>query len=102
MTVRSIRLLPALLTVSLILVPNIRAQQPSAGSEESTIKQAWVTNLGDAPARTYPEVLKNGGTVGFGTVIVVNPHKDAAIFIAVNKSQSNPAPLGVEIGRHLP
>jgi hypothetical protein len=39
MTVRSIRLLPALLTVSLIWVPNITAQQPSAGSEESTIKQ---------------------------------------------------------------
>jgi CubicO group peptidase (beta-lactamase class C family) len=74
------------------LLPNGKAKQG----------MAWVTNLGDAPAETYPEVLKNGGTVGFGTVILVNPHKDAAIFIAVNKSQSNPAAIGVEIGRHLP
>jgi len=47
-------------------------------------------------------VLKNGGTAGFGTVIVINPYKDLAIFIAVNQSQNNPAPIGVEIGRLLP
>lgn len=62
---------------------------------------AWVTNLGDE-AGQHVEVLKNGGTVGFGTVILINPHKDAAIFIAVNQAQSNPAPIAVQIGRHLP
>jgi CubicO group peptidase (beta-lactamase class C family) len=80
------------------------AQQPIYLLPNGKAKQgmAWVTNLGDETAGAHPEVLKNGGTVGFGTVILVNPYKDAAIFIAVNRSQSNPAPIGVEIGRHLP
>lgn len=35
-------------------------------------------------------ILKNGGTVGFGSVIVVNPAKDLTLFIAVNQNGSNP------------
>ena len=63
---------------------------------------AWVTNLGDEQAGQHVEVLKNGGTVGFSTVILINPSKDAAIFIAVNQTKSNPAPIAIQIGRHLP
>jgi CubicO group peptidase (beta-lactamase class C family) len=79
------------------------AQQPIYPLPGGATKQgmAWVSNLGDAQAGNRPEILKNGGTVGFGTVILINPFKDAAIFIAVNKSGSNPAPIGVAIGRHL-
>ena len=61
---------------------------------------AWVINVG--PPGTHPVILKNGGTVGFGSVIVVNPTKDLTLFIAVNQQGSNPAGLGVEMARHLP
>ena len=60
---------------------------------------AWVNNVG-GPG-THPVILKNGGTVGFGSVIVVNPAKDLTLFIAVNQNGSNPAGIGVEIARHL-
>ena len=69
---------------------------------------AWVQNLGreeddsgDQPV-LHPEMMKNGGTAGFSTAIVVNHFKDAAIFIAVNWNHRNPAPTAVAIGRHLP
>ncbi len=71
-------------------MPNGRNQQA----------MAWVNNVG-GPG-THPVVLKNGGTVGFGSVIVVNPAKDLTLFIAVNQNGSNPAEKGVEIARHIP
>ncbi len=74
------------------LLPNGRAKQG----------MAWVTNLGNGQPGAHPEVLKNGGTAGFGTVILINPSKDAAIFIAVNQSKSKPAQIAIAIGRHLP
>ncbi len=73
------------------LLPNGRAKQG----------MAWVTNLGDEQDGQHVEVLKNGSTVGFSTVILINPNKDAAIFIALNQSKSNPALIAVQIGRHL-
>lgn len=73
------------------LLPNGEAKQG----------MAWVTNLGNQPGLA-PEVLKNGGTVGFSSVILLNPTKDAAIFIAVNQSGVKPAQLAVKIGRQLP
>jgi hypothetical protein len=63
---------------------------------------AWVNNMGNNNPNLKPVILKNGGTVGFGTVIALSPSKDAAVFIAVNKSGSNPAGKGVGIVRHLP
>ncbi len=70
---------------------------------------AWVQNLGREPGddsgnqpALHPEMMKNGGTVGFSSAIVLNHYKDAAIFIAVNWSKRNPAPTAVAIGRHLP
>lgn len=70
---------------------------------------AWIQNLGsetdDDPGDQgvlHPEMMKNGGTVGFSSAIVLNHYKDAAIFIAVNWNGRNPAPTAVAIGRHLP
>lgn len=62
---------------------------------------AWVTNTGDGTQGAAPEVLKNGGTVGFSTVILMNPRKDMTIFIAVNKQGAHPARIAVQMGREL-
>ncbi len=63
---------------------------------------AWVNNMGGRNPNLHPVIVKNGGTVGFGTVIAINPTKDAAIFIGVNQAGAQPAAKGVEILRHLP
>jgi CubicO group peptidase (beta-lactamase class C family) len=39
---------------------------------------------------------------GFGTVIAINPTKDAAIFIGMNQVGADPAKKAVEILRRLP
>jgi CubicO group peptidase (beta-lactamase class C family) len=62
---------------------------------------AWVNNMGNGNPNLHPVILKNGGTAGFGTVIVINPSKDLALFIAVNQNGSNPADKGIEIVRHI-
>ena len=79
------------------------AQSPAYMLPNGRGKQgmAWVTNLGEEEG-SYIEVLKNGGTAGFSTVILINPTKDIAIFIALNQGKSNPARAAIEIGRHLP
>ena len=59
---------------------------------------AWMNNMRGG----NPVILKNGGTSGFGTVIAINPTKDAAIFIGTDQVGSQPAAKGVEILRHLP
>jgi len=41
-------------------------------------------------------------TSGFGTVIAINPTRDAAIFIGMNQVGADPAEKAVEILRHLP
>ena len=63
---------------------------------------AWVNNMGGGNANLHPVIVKNGGTSGFGTVIAINPTKDAAIFIGMNQVGANPAAKGVEILRRLP
>jgi len=63
---------------------------------------AWVNNMGGGNPKFHPVILKNGGTSGFGTVIAINPTKDAAIFIGMNQVGANPAVKGVQILRHLP
>src|SRR5262245_16717794 len=45
---------------------------------------AWVNNMAHGNPNLHPVIVKNGGTAGFGTVIVNNPSKDLALFIAVN------------------
>lgn len=80
------------------------AQKPIYTMPNSFNKQAmaWVNNMGNGNPNLKPVILKNGGTVGFGTVIAINPTKDLAVFIAVNQAGANPAGKGVEIVRHLP
>ena len=80
------------------------AQKPIYTIPNSSNKQAmaWVNNMGGGQPGLHPVILKNGGTVGFGTVIIVNPFKDLTLFIAVNQAGSNPAGIGVEMARHLP
>jgi CubicO group peptidase (beta-lactamase class C family) len=63
---------------------------------------AWVNNMGGGNPNLHPVIVKNGGTSGFGTVIAINPTKDAAIFIGMNQVGADPAVKGIEILRHLP
>ena len=79
------------------------AQKPIYVMPNGINKQAmaWVNNLGDGSPNLHPVIVKNGGTVGFGTVIAVNPAKDLALFIAVNRAGANPAGKGIEIVRHI-
>ena len=79
------------------------AQTPIYELPNGDAKQgmAWVTNLGPDGDALYPEILKNGGTVGFGSVILLNPATDTVVFIAVNQNESKPAPIAVKIGRQL-
>ena len=63
---------------------------------------AWVNDMGGGNPNLHPVIMKNGGTSGFGTVIAINPTKDAAIFIGMNQVGANPAEKAVEILRRLP
>jgi CubicO group peptidase (beta-lactamase class C family) len=80
------------------------AQKPIYTMPNGFNKQAmaWVSNMGGGNPNLRPVIVKNGGTAGFGTVIAINPTKDAAIFIGVNQAGAQPAAKGVEILRHLP
>jgi len=80
------------------------AQKPIYTIPNGFNKQAmaWVNNMGEGNPNLHPVIVKNGGTAGFGTVIAINPTKDAAIFIGVNQAGAQPAAKGVEILRHLP
>jgi CubicO group peptidase (beta-lactamase class C family) len=71
---------------------------PNGISEQA---MAWVKNMGHGNPNLHPVMVKNGGTAGFGTVIVVNPSKDLALFIAVNQAGPNPAGRGIEIVRQI-
>jgi len=62
---------------------------------------AWIENPGDAEAGERPVYLKDGGTAGFNSVIVVNPGKDLAVFIAANRALSGIPRLGVQLSRHI-
>jgi CubicO group peptidase (beta-lactamase class C family) len=59
---------------------------------------AWVNDVRGGT----PVILKNGGTAGFGSGIVICPSKDAAIFIVMNQAGAQPVGKGVEILRRLP
>ncbi|MBM6593623.1 serine hydrolase domain-containing protein [Microvirga pudoricolor] len=62
---------------------------------------AWIENAGDPEAGQRPVFLKVGGTDGFNSVIVINPGKDLAVFIAASKPQSGIPRLGVELSRQI-
>jgi CubicO group peptidase (beta-lactamase class C family) len=90
--------------VSAELIAAMQLAQKPIFTMPNSNKQAmaWVNNMGGGNATLHPVILKNGGTSGFGTVIAINPTKDAAIFIGMNQAGANPAVKGVEILRHLP
>jgi CubicO group peptidase (beta-lactamase class C family) len=80
------------------------AQKPIYTMPNGSNKQAmaWVNNMGGDNPNFHPVIVKNGGTSGFGTVIAINPTKDAAIFIGMNQVGAQPAIKAIEILRHLP
>ncbi|HZS18361.1 MAG TPA: serine hydrolase [Candidatus Udaeobacter sp.] len=80
------------------------AQKPIYTIPKGVNKQAmaWMINMGDGNPNLHPVIVKNGGTSGFGSVIAVNPTKDAAIFIGMNQVGAQPAVKGIEILRKLP
>jgi len=80
------------------------AQKPIYTIPNGSNKQAmaWVNNMGGGNPNLHPVIVKNGGTSGFGTVIAINPTKDAAIFIGMNQVGAQPSVKGIEILRHLP
>jgi CubicO group peptidase (beta-lactamase class C family) len=63
---------------------------------------AWLNEMGGGNPNLHPVIVKNGGTSGFGTVIAINPTKDAAIFIGMNQVGADPAEKAVEVLRRLP
>lgn len=79
------------------------AMQPIYQPEGQTFGQgmAWIEDAGDPDAGQHPLYLKTGGTDGFNSVIVVNPVKDLAIFMAASRPRSNMLRLGVQLSRQL-
>ena len=59
---------------------------------------AWVNDMGGGNPNLHPVIVKNGGTSGFGTVIAINPTKDAAIFIGMATPSAPSAPSQVLFG----
>ena len=80
------------------------AQKPIYTIPKGVNKQAmaWMINMGEGNPNLHPVIVKNGGTSGFGSVIAINPSKDAAIFIGMNQVGAQPAARGIEILRQLP
>ena len=62
---------------------------------------AWIEHPGDEEEGTRPVYLKDGGTDGFNSVIVINPAKDLAVFISANRADSGIPRLGVALSRHI-
>jgi CubicO group peptidase (beta-lactamase class C family) len=90
--------------VSTELIAEMQLAQKQIYTISNGNKQAmaWVNNMGGGNPNLHPVIVKNGGTSGFGTVIAINPTKDAAIFIGMNQVGAQPAMKAVEILRHLP
>jgi CubicO group peptidase (beta-lactamase class C family) len=80
------------------------AQKPIYTMPNGINKQAmaWVVNTADRNPNLHPVVVKDGGTVGFSTAIVVNHSKDLAVFLGINQSGAMAAGKAVEIARHIP
>ncbi|HEY4638823.1 MAG TPA: serine hydrolase [Candidatus Udaeobacter sp.] len=90
--------------VSAELIAAMQLAQKPIYANRNGNKQAmaWINNMGGGNPNLHPVIVKNGGTSGFGTVIAINPTKDAAIFVGMNQVGANPAEKAVEILRHLP
>lgn len=62
---------------------------------------AWIEEDGDPDAGQRPVFLKAGGTDGFNSVIVVNPGKNLAIFVAASHPKADAPRLGVRLSRQI-
>ncbi|MCJ2130971.1 serine hydrolase domain-containing protein [Methylobacterium sp. E-045] len=62
---------------------------------------AWIENPGDPEAGTHPVTLKIGGTDGFNSILVINPGKDLAVFIAGSRPKMQIERLGVSLSRQI-
>ena len=80
------------------------AQKPIYTMPNGINKQAmaWVVNTGDRNPNLHPIIVKDGGTAGFSTAIVVNHAKDLAVFVGINQNGAQAAGKAVEIARHIP
>ena len=90
---------PSELTAAMQLAQNPIYTMPNGLNKQA---MAWVNNMGNGDPNLHPVIVKNGGTAGFSSVIALNPTKDLALFIAVNRTRATPAERGIEIVRHLP
>jgi CubicO group peptidase (beta-lactamase class C family) len=87
------------------LIAAMKAAQAPIYTLPNEINQqgmAWVSNLGDGEPQLHPEIVKNGGTAGFATAIMLNHAKDLAIFVGINQQPAGAAEAAIAIGRHLP
>lgn len=91
--------IPAELSAAMKLAQTPIYTMPNGFNKQA---MAWVNNMGNGNPNLHPVILKNGGTAGFGSVIVLNPTKDLVVFIAVNQSRAMPTPKGIEIARRMP
>lgn len=62
---------------------------------------AWVEDVGDPEAGQRPVFYKAGGTDGFNSVIVINPGKDLAVFVAASRPKSGVPRLGIQLSRQI-
>jgi CubicO group peptidase (beta-lactamase class C family) len=91
---------PASLTAAMQLAMKPVYHIPLYGGAQQGM--AWITVPGDPSEGQHPVTLKNGGTDGFGTVIVISPFNDLAVFINDNqKGSPGPTDIGIEIAQRL-
>lgn len=62
---------------------------------------AWVEDAGNPAAGQHPLFLKDGGTDGFNSVLVVNPAKTLAIFLCGNRPALGIPHLGTVLSRRI-
>lgn len=63
---------------------------------------SWAVRPATSAPGSVPVTLKDGGTDGFNTVLVVSPDTQVAVFVVANKAQSGVPALGVAIARAIP
>ena len=89
---------PAMLTAAMLT-----AQQPQYQPAGRRFNQAmaWTGRVVDTSGGHNALVLKDGGTAGFSSVIVLNRAKDLAVFAVANQAKSDIVGIGVEIARRM-
>ena len=63
---------------------------------------SWAVRPATTAPGSVPVTLKDGGTDGFNSVLVISPDTQVAVFVVANKAQSGVPGLGVAIARAIP